>query len=186
MSPIKNQGHYCGACYAFTTTADIESSYLIKNGKLYDLSEQQIIDCSSSFGNGGCDYGFYRYSLNYVIRNGITLEQYYPYIDKSSNCKTKITNTVSVQSFFAYNGNSCTILESTLKKRPVMVSIDALNPYWQFYSSGILSKCGNTLNHAVQVIGYSSFSNGTTFYLVKNSWGSSWGEGGKIRIDRKA
>jgi C1A family cysteine protease len=186
VSSVKDQGYDCGSCYAFATAGDIESSYLIKYGKKYDLSEQQIVDCSTSHGNRGCLTGFYQYSLKYVIKNGITLEQYYPYTGRASTCKTKITNTLSISSYYSYDGNSCSVLESALKSRPVLASVDGINQIWQFYTSGILNQCGtrNILNHAVQVIGFSSFKNGTSYYVVKNSWGTDWGEGGKIRIDR--
>jgi C1A family cysteine protease len=93
---------------------------------------------------------------------------------------------VTISSYYAYNGNSCPVLASLLQNRPVIVSIDGANTYWQFYRSGILNNCGpsNTLNHGVQVIGLYSFANGTSYYVIKNSWGSGWGEMGKMRIDR--
>lgn len=172
VTPAKDQGYYCGCCYAFATASDIESSYLIKYGKLYDLSEQQIVDCSGSFGNSGCLSGFYFYSLKYVMYNPLNLEQDYGYIGSVSTCKAKWQNSVGITSYFGYNGTSCSILENALKTRPVLASVDGLNIYWMFYSSGILSNCGtpNTLNHAVHVVGLYSYANGTSYYVVKNSW----------------
>jgi hypothetical protein len=91
-----------------------------------------------------------------------------------------------ISRYYSYIGNSCSTLLNLIQTRPITASIDAVNQYWQFYSSGILNNCGtsNSLNHAVQIIGLYSFSNGTSYYVIKNSWGTGWGEKGKIRIDR--
>lgn len=116
----------------------------------------------------------------------MNIESSYPYTGKASTCKASNSNSYFIRSYYAFNGNSCSTLTSLLKVRPVIVSLDGTNKYWQFYSSGILDYCGssNTLNHGVQVIAIYSFPNGTNYYVIKNSWGSGWGEQGKMRLDR--
>lgn len=121
------------------------------------------------------------------MHNPLNLEQSYGYIDKASTCKfNRSASSLKIRSYFGYNGTSCSVLENALKTRPVLASVDGINRFWQFYSSGILNNCGtrNVLNHAVNVIGLYAFKNGTSYYVVKNSWSRYWGEEGMIRIDR--
>lgn len=115
----------------------------------------------------------------------MSLEKDYGYKGAAGVCKTNLPITYKIRSFQGVDYNDCSNLVQTIKKRPVLASVDAVNSYWQFYSSGILSSCGSsiTLNHAVNVIGYANFTNGTSYYLIKNSWGSGWGENGLIRIN---
>lgn len=93
------------------------------------------------------------------------------------NCRAISSKLFYIKSYTGFNGNSCNTLTSMLMLRPVIVSVDGANLYWQFYSTGILSFCGynNVLNHGVQVIGIVKFLNGTNYYIIKNSWGTNWG-----------
>ena len=153
--------------------------------KSASLSEQQIVDCSSAFGNNGCWNGFYKYSFDYVKRNPLTSDSEYPYIGKMQPCK-KVNGNYKISSYMAYNGNNCNFLENMLMMRPVIVSVDGANFYWQFYQSGVLSRCGSTnrLRHGVQVVGVEYMTNGSSWWIAKNSWGSGWGEDGFIRLDK--
>ena len=180
---MKNQGKSCDSCYAFVAVADIETSLLLKR-KSVDLSEQQIVDCSSSYGNNGCWNGFYKYSFDYVKANSLAVDSEYPYVGKEQDCR-KVNGVFKISSYLAYNGNNCIFLENILMMRPVIVSVDGANFYWQFYQSGVLSRCGskNRLNHGVQVVGVEYTDNGS-WWIAKNSWGSSWGENGFIRLDK--
>ena len=108
VSRVKNQGKTCNACYAFVAVADIETSLLLA-GQSASLSEQQIVDCSSSFGNNGCWNGFYSYSFDYAKKNPLTTDSLYPYVAKVQACR--ITNgQFKIKSYLAYNGNNCNFL----------------------------------------------------------------------------
>lgn len=170
VSRVKNQGS-CGSCWAFSAVGVLESWALFKS-QTVDLSEQQLVDCSASYGNEGCNGGFNYKGLAYVKDKGITSESAYPYTAKTQSCKTqggsfKITGVTTVK--------SCANIQSAIQSHPLGVSADATN--WSRYSSGIFSNCGRNLNHDILLVGYTS-----TYYTIKNSWGTSWGEKGFIRL----
>lgn len=182
VSGVKNQGSACNSCYAFVATADIETSYLLASQKV-TLSEQQIIDCTSSYGNNGCTNGFYGYAFEYAKTHPLASSSDYPYTGTSQSCKES-SQGYKISSYLAYKGTSCSFLESMLQMRPVSVSVDGVNFYWQFYRRGVLSNCGrsNKLNHGVQVVGMGQEGN-SSWWIAKNSWGTEWGENGYIRLD---
>lgn len=170
VSRVKNQGS-CGSCWAFSAVGVLESWALFKS-QTVDLSEQQLVDCSGKYGNEGCNGGFNYQGLNYVKANGITTESAYPYTAKTQTCKTtggsfKIAGVTTIK--------SCPNLQTAIQSHPVGVSADATN--WSRYSSGVFSNCGRNLNHDILLVGYTS-----TYWLIKNSWGTSWGEKGFIRL----
>jgi cathepsin L len=170
VSPIKNQGS-CGSCWAFSATGVLESWALFKGQKV-SLSEQQLVDCSKSYGNDGCNGGFNYQGLAYVKDNGIASEGEYAYTAKTQACKAKggsfkISNVITT--------TGCDALAKAIQLHPVGVSCDATN--WSRYSSGIFNNCKTNLNHDILLVGMTS-----AYYKVKNSWGSSWGEQGFIRL----
>jgi len=182
---VKNQGS-CGSCWAFSTTGSIESSYAIATGKLVSLSEQQLVDCSDSYGNYGCDGGLMDYAFEYVIANGgLCTEDSYPYQGVDGTCKsTSCSMYDPIQSYSDVTPDSESSLEASVAIRPVSVAIEADQSSFQFYSTGILTgKCGTNLDHGVLAVGYGT--DGTTeYWKVKNSWGTSWGEEGYVLICR--
>lgn len=170
ISPVKNQGS-CGSCWAFSAIGVLESWALFKS-QTVNLSEQQLVDCSGSYGNEGCNGGFNYKGLAYVKDHGVTTQSAYPYTAKTQTCKTqggafKITGVTTVK--------GCTNLQNAIQNHPLGVSADATN--WSRYSSGVFSNCGRNLNHDILLVGYSA-----TAYTIKNSWGASWGENGFIRL----
>ena len=170
VSPVKNQGS-CGSCWAFSAVGIMESWSLMK-GKSVNLSEQQLVDCSKKYGNQGCNGGFNYQGLAYVKDHGIIATSSYPYVAKTQTCKTdggdfKISSIPSTK--------GCSGLATAIQARPVGVSADAQN--WSRYSSGIFSNCGRSLDHDILLVGMTS-----TYYKIKNSWSSSWGEKGFIRL----
>jgi len=170
VSPVKNQGQ-CGSCWAFSAVAVLESFGLSKGQTVY-LSEQQLVDCSRKYGNQGCNGGFNYQGLAYVKDNGITTEAAYAYTAKTGTCKTDggSFKIASVQT-----AKGCPGIQTAIATRPIGVSADATN--WSKYSSGIFSGCGTNLNHDIFLVGMSD-----TYWKIKNSWGTSWGEKGFIRL----
>ena len=182
VNPIKDQGQ-CGSCWAFSAIASIESAYAITHQSLYDLSEQQLVDCSSSFGNYGCNGGLMDDAFTYAETNALCLEKDYPYKAENDAC-VLCKGKVSVSSFVDIPPNNEEALFSAVKQQPISVAIEADQMDFQFYKSGVFDgTCGVNLDHGVVIVGYGIEEN-QPYWIVRNSWGDSWGENGYIRIAR--
>jgi len=185
VTPVKNQ-QQCGSCWAFSTTGSTEGAHAIKTGTLVSLSEQQLVDCSAAQGNQGCNGGMMDQGFQYIISNhGITTEAGYPYTAKDGTCKKNQPVAATLSRFVDVKQGSETDLLSAVNIGPVSIAIEADQQCFQFYSGGILSdpSCGTQLDHGVLVVGYGT-EGGKDFWIVKNSWGASWGESGYIRLIR--
>jgi len=189
VTEVKNQAH-CGSCWAFSATGSMEGAHFKSTGKLVSLSEQNLVDCSRKEHNLGCMGGLMDNAFKYVIANhGIDTEASYPYnATTGKTCKfnqTAIGATIS--SFKDIPRNS----EMDLQKAsatigPISVAIDASRPTFHFYKSGVYHdhKCSSVhLDHGVLVVGYGT-EDGKDYWLVKNSWGATWGEKGYIKMAR--
>ena len=182
VTPVKDQAQ-CGSCWSFSTTGSVEGAYFLATGKLASFSEQQLVDCSTKYGNQGCNGGLMDNSFNYIKDSGICLESDYPYISVDGTCK-KCTIVTKIDSFVDVTPNSETALQQAVSLQPVSVAIEADQFAFQFYSSGVLTaSCGTSLDHGVLVVGYGSL-NGVDYWKVKNSWGASWGDKGYILLAR--
>jgi len=166
----------------------MEGAHAIKTGSLVSLSEQQLVDCSAAQGDQGCNGGLMDYAFQYVItNNGITSEAQYPYTAVTGTCNTNVTSVATISSFVDVTPGSEAALLTAVNIGPVSVAIEADQSCFQFYSGGILSDptCGMNLDHGVLAVGYDTDSaSGTPFWIVKNSWGTSWGEQGYVRMIR--
>jgi len=186
VTGVKNQGQ-CGSCWSFSSTGAIEGVWAIKGNTLVSLSEQQLVDCSSAQGNQGCNGGWMDSAFQYVIKNkGITGETDYVYTAKQGTCAASgKTIRATISSFKDVTVNSDASLETAVATNPVSVALEADKSSFQFYSGGVYSDaaCGTTLDHAVLVVGYAT-SGATKYWIVKNSWGTSWGASGYIMIAR--
>jgi C1A family cysteine protease len=185
VTPVKNQ-EQCGSCWAFSTTGSVEGIHALKTGKLISLSEQELVDCSGSAGNQGCNGGIMQDAFTWIKGNGgICTESAYPYTATDGTCKkSQCTSAVDITGFVNVAVNSEAALQAGVALQPVSVAVDAGGMDWQFYSGGVLSDaCGTQLDHGVLAVGYGS-QNGTPYWLVKNSWGASWGESGYILLKR--
>jgi cathepsin L len=186
VTGIKDQGQ-CGSCWSFSTTGAVEGIVAIKHGQLTPLSEQQLMDCSYSYGNLACDGGLMDNAFKYVQANGLCTEAAYPYTAKSSrdckasSCSASANSKISGYTDVKSNENS---LGAALDNQPISVAIEADQSGFQLYKSGVFcGVCGTNLDHGVLAVGYGTDS-GSDYWKVKNSWGTSWGEAGYIRMCR--
>jgi cathepsin L len=183
VTPIKDQGQ-CGSCWAFSTTGSTEGIHFLKTGKLVSLSEQELVDCSQAEGNSGCEGGLMDFGFQYIIDNkGITSEKSYPYTAQDGTCQSSgKTNVATINGFSDVTANSATALKSAAAIQPVSVAIEADQDGFQFYSSGVFTgTCGDALDHGVLVVGYNSTTT-PHYWIVKNSWGTSWGMEGYMNM----
>jgi len=186
VNAIKDQGQ-CGSCWTFSTIQAMESQWAIKHQKLYSLSEQNLVDCVITC--YGCNGGLMEPAYDYVIKyqkGKFMTEEDYPYTAKDGNCKfdaskgvTEVTGYIKIQS-----GSETDLAEKVAQYGPAAIAIDASHYSFQLYSSGIydeLACSSRSLDHAVGCVGYGA-ENGVKYWIVRNSWGTSWGEQGYIRM----
>lgn len=191
VNPIKDQGS-CGSCWAFGAIQAQESQYAIKAGQLLSLSESNLVDCvTSDYECEGCNGGFSDQAYQYVIDHQagkFMTEQDYPYKPVDGQCKFDASKAVSlIKSYkFSTKGDEAALANSVAENGPHAVAIDASSFTFQFYHSGIYnpSRCSSTeLDHEVGVVGYGS-ENGKDFWIIRNSWGVSWGLDGYMKMIR--
>lgn len=185
VTPVQTQGD-CGSHWAFSSTGAIEGIWKITGHPLTLLSAQQLIDCSGPFGNEGCNGGLMDFAFQYIINNtGICSDQTYPYVANTSpGCNKTLVSITSakITSFVDVTPNNTQALIQAIAQQPVSIAVEADQTIWQFYKSGVISRnCGDLLDHGALAVGY-SLTNAPPYYLVKNSWGTDWGENGYIRI----
>ncbi|XP_071956237.1 procathepsin L-like [Antedon mediterranea] len=188
VTPVKNQGQ-CGSCWAFSTTGSLEGQHFLKTDKLVALSEQNLVDCSGKSGNEGCEGGLMDQAFEYIKANGgIDTEASYPYEAVDDTCRFN-PNTIGA-TFTGYTdiptGSESALQEAVTKIGPISAGIDASSYKFQLYKDGVYDdhSCSSTLlDHAVLVVGYGEELD-KLYWLVKNSWGTTWGMEGYIMMSR--
>eukprot|EP00930_Biecheleria_cincta_P051044 TRINITY_DN361_c0_g1_i2.p1 TRINITY_DN361_c0_g1~~TRINITY_DN361_c0_g1_i2.p1 ORF type:complete len:347 (+),score=84.70 TRINITY_DN361_c0_g1_i2:79-1119(+) len=181
----KNQ-QQCGSCWSFSTTGALEGAWQIATGKLVSLSEQQLVDCSTD--NHGCQGGSMDLAFQFLEGQALCTEDSYSYkaaqgTCQASNCTVGIPKG-SIKGFKDVPAKDTQALMEAVAQQPVSVAIEADESAFQLYKGGVLTqKCGSKLDHGVLLVGYGT-ENGVDYWKVKNSWGTSWGEEGYIRLKR--
>ena len=195
VGPVKDQGQ-CGSCWAFSAVAAMEGAYNYKSGTLNSFSEQELVDCTNN--------GHYTCNLGGEMSDGITeivsnhggvisTEAAYPYTakskfikscgaDDSTGVKTGITGFTAVA-----EGDETALKAASAQQTIVAVGMDASANAFQLYSSGVYAPatCSSTsLDHGVAVVGYDTMTQGGDYWIVRNSWGESWGQDGYVYIAR--
>lgn len=178
-TPVKDQG-YCGSCWAFSATEQIESDTIRQLKKSYVLSPAQITQCDTT--SYGCSGGWTENAYNYVKKGGLETESNYPYSSTIYNGKTGTCaavaskEVVGITAYYTVKGES-TMASYVQATGPLSVCVDAST--WSSYKSGIMSSCGKSVNHCVQAVGVDLTNK---YWKVRNSWATTWGESGHIRL----
>jgi len=187
LGPVQDQGQ-CGGCWSFAATDALSAAWQISTGRFVELSKQQLMDCSVPFGNQGCAGGNMDNAFRYAEGAALCFANSYPYRGTLSKCKKDCSVAIplgGVVGFYQVPANSEHALMMAVSKQPVAVGIEAeQSPLFQLYRSGVMSGlCGLKPNHAVTVVGYGT-EDGQNYWLVRNSWGSTWGLDGYFKLLR--
>jgi len=190
VTPVKDQGQ-CGSCWSFSAVASLEGQHFKASGQLVSLSEQNLVDCSRKQGNQGCNGGLMDQAFTYIkVNKGIDTEASYPYKAVDGKCKFNPATVGATDNGFKdiEAGNEQDLTNAIATIGPISVAIDASQSSFQFYHTGVYTdeNCSSTeLDHGVTAVGYGT-QNGKAYYIVKNSWGTSWGDKGFILMARNS
>ena len=175
-----------GCCWAFSAVAAMEGIVKLSTGNLISLAEQELVDCDTHSMDEGCEGGWMDSAFEFVIKNrGLTTESSYPYKAVDGKCKGGSKSAATIKGYEDVPANNEAALMKAVANQPVSVAVDAGDRTFQFYSGGVMTgSCGTELDHGIAAIGYGVESDGTKYWLLKNSWGTTWGEKGFLRMEK--
>ncbi|KAM8935308.1 cathepsin O [Lycaon pictus] len=184
VTQVRNQ-QTCGGCWAFSVVGAVESAYAIKGKPLADISVQQVIDCS--YNNYGCSGGSTLNALNWLNKTQVKLvrDSEYPFKAQNGLCHyfSDSYSGFSIRGYSAYDfsDQEDEMAKVLLTFGPLVVVVDAVS--WQDYLGGIIQHhCSSgEANHAVLITGFDKIGS-TPYWIVRNSWGSSWGVDGYAHV----
>ena len=188
VTPVKNQAQ-CGSCWSFSTTGSIESAWAIAGHPLVSLSEQDLVSCDNKDGNDGCGGGWPYRAVDYIAKNGIATEASYPYVSgtgKVPACTKEghVKADAAVTGHYNVASNESAMAAYVTSHGPLSITVDAMTQLWWPYTGGIMKGCCNKANdHAVLIVGF-GVDAGTKYWTIKNSWDTTWGEKGYLRLER--
>ncbi|XP_039494940.1 procathepsin L [Drosophila santomea] len=194
ISPVGDQGTECLSCWAFSTSGVLEAHLAKKNGKLVPLSPKHLVDCVP-YPNNGCSGGWVSVAFNYTREHGIATKESYPYEPVAGDClwNSKINRSAGTLAGYVTLGNydEKELAEVVYNIGPVAVSIDHLHEEFDQYLGGVLSipACRSSrrdLTHSVLVVGFGTHPKWGDYWVIKNSYGIQWGEGGYFKLARNA
>ena len=193
ITPVKDQ-KLCGSCWAFAATGALEAFWALYTGVApVSLSEQQLIDCSDSFENSGCDGGLPSNAFKYIQnQGGLNTENTYPYEAMDDTCRyNQYSNGAKAfsGSINIAQGDENGILSTLLNVGPVAIALQVQADFLTYdsgiYTSTTCSSSASTVNHAALIVGYGTdATTGMDYWIVKNSWGTMWGQEGYFFIER--
>lgn len=176
LEPVQNQGQ-CGSCWAFSATATFEARYKMSGKTLTKFSEQEAVDCTSS--QYGCNGGWYEAVWQMLKSDKFCTSSSYPYKAVKQTCRKTSCDGRANDKGYVLVSKTESAMYDALKSGPISIAVDAST--WSSYRGGVLTSCGTGMNHAVVLSGYQS---GNNAWVVRNSWGTGWGESGYIRIKK--
>jgi len=190
VTPVRDQGQ-CGCCWAFSSMASVESALMLAgNSDQPWVSPQNVVDCVTKSAGypqaAGCQGGLIQDGLKFAKNTGVYLEDNYPYQAQQGSCYTPDdTTTDSITSFWSGIQTTEQAIINQLNSGPVALALSVDMNTWNGYSGGVLTSCGQQVNHGILVVGYGhDDDSGYDYFKIKNSWGTSWGEDGYLRLYR--
>lgn len=185
VTAVKNQGLKCGSCYAFSTTGNIEGQWAIAGNPLTSLSEQMLVSCDTI--DGGCGGGLPDDAFTWIVQSNagnIVTEASYPYVSADGTVPSCALGSQPVGATIAGHHDipqdEASMAAYMAAHGPISIGVDATS--FQTYSGGVLTNCvSRQADHAVLIVG-ANLAHSPPYWIIKNSWGASWGEAGYIRV----
>ncbi|XP_069485151.1 cathepsin S-like [Ambystoma mexicanum] len=184
VTAVKNQGDYCGSCWAFAAVGALESRYCIKTGELMEMSEQELVDCDSE--DGGCCGGFPYSAYKFISEKGIMASSHYKYKGRNAGCRFKQRKAVplNITKYYELNGED-NMAAAVASDGPITVGFAVSSTFFSYREGIYDDECAAHPNHAIIIVGYGTEDH-EDYWIIKNSWGPQWGNEGYAKVRRNA